>query len=56
MSSELITILTTSLFILFLLGIVSALMYSISKWMKDTDTTRGAGDLTASFLHIPFRR
>ena len=56
MSSELITILTTSLFILFVLGIISALMYSISKWVKDTDTARGAGDQTASFLHIPFRR
>ena len=56
MSRELITILTTSLFILFVLGISSALMYSISKWVKDTDTTRGEGDLTASFLHIPFRR
>jgi hypothetical protein len=56
MSSELITILTTSLFILFVLGIVSALMYSISKWVQDTDTTRGAGDLTASFLHHLFRR
>ena len=56
MSSELITILTTSLFILFLLGIIWALMYSLSKWVQDTDTTRGAGDLTATFLHIPFRR
>jgi hypothetical protein len=56
MISELINILTTSLFILFLLGIISALMYSISKWVKDTDTTRGAGDLTTSFLHNLFRR
>jgi hypothetical protein len=56
MSSELINILTTSLFILFLLGIISALMYSISTWVKDTDTTRDAGDLTASFLHNLFRR
>jgi hypothetical protein len=56
MSSELITILTTSLFILFLLGIISALMYTISKWVNDTDTTRGAGDLMASFLRLPFRR
>jgi hypothetical protein len=56
MSSELIIILTTSLFFLFLLGIISALMYTISKWVNDTDSTRGAGDQTASFLHLPFRR
>ncbi len=45
MSNELITILTTSLFILFLFGIISALMYSLSQWVKDTDRTRGAGDM-----------
>ena len=56
MSSELITILTTSLFFVFLLGIISALLYSLSKWVNDTDAKRGAGDLMASFLHIPFRR
>jgi hypothetical protein len=56
MSSELITILTTSLFFLFLLGIISALLYNISKWVNDADSTRGAGDQTASFLRLPFRR
>jgi hypothetical protein len=56
MSSELITILTTSLFFLFLLGIISALLYTISKWANDTDRARGAGDQTASFLHLPFWR
>jgi hypothetical protein len=56
MSSQLITILTTSLFFLFLLGIISALLYTISKWVNDTDLKRGAGDQTASFLHLPFWR
>jgi hypothetical protein len=41
---------------LFLLGIISALVYNISKWANDTDSTRGAGDQTASFLHLPFWR
>ena len=56
MSSEFVAILTTSLFFLFLLGIISALLYSISKWANETDSTRGAGDQTASFLHLPFWR
>ena len=49
MSSEFITILTTSLFFLFLLGIISVLLYTISKWANETDRARGASDQTASF-------
>ena len=56
MSSALITILTTILFFVFLLGIISTLMYTLSKWVNETDSPTGAGDQTASFLRLPFRR